>query len=134
VRILAIDYGRKRIGLAISDPLGVMAHGLPTLIRRSPRKDMETLAQLAREKEAALLLIGNPLHLSGEPSEMSEEATLFAERLSEKCGIPFQMWDERLTSREASTMLRESGRVPKRDGSIDGMAARILLDSYLAGR
>jgi putative Holliday junction resolvase len=132
MRILAIDYGRKRIGLAVSDPLGIMAHPLETLIRQSPRKDIEALAAIAAEKEAALLLVGNPIHLSGEPSEMSSEATAFAGRLSERCGIPFLMWDERLTSREAGHLLRETGRTAQRDGSVDQVAAQILLNHYLS--
>ncbi|MBM3787721.1 MAG: Holliday junction resolvase RuvX [Acidobacteria bacterium] len=134
MRILAIDYGRKRIGLAISDPLGMMAHGVETLIRKSPRKDIAHLRGLARTNHVELFVVGNPLLLSGEPSEMSLEAEEFARRLSENSGIPYRMWDERMTSLEAGHMLRETGRRPERDGGVDQMAARILLDNFLAAQ
>lgn len=134
MRVLAIDYGRKRIGLAISDPLGMMAHGLETLIRRSPRKDFSYLRALAREYAVQLFVVGNPLLLSGEPSEMSVEAEEFARKLSEQAGVPYRMWDERMSSIEAGHMLRETGRKPERDGGVDQMAARILLDSFLAAQ
>lgn len=134
MRILALDYGQKRIGLAISDPLGVMAHGLETLHRRSLRKDLSQLRALIREREVSLLVVGNPMLLSGEPSEMSVEAEQFASRLSEQAGVPYQMWDERMTSQEAGHLLRETGRSVLRDGGVDQLAAQIILDSYLAAQ
>lgn len=134
MRILAIDYGTKRIGLAISDPLGVMAHGLETLQRRSPRKDLAALEALAREHEVGLLVVGNPIHLNGTPSEMSAVAEAFAARLAERTGLPYRMWDERLTSQEAGHMLRETGRSVRRDGGVDRLAAQIILDSFLAAQ
>ena len=134
MRILAIDYGRKRIGLAISDPMGVMAHGLETLHRKSLRKDLAHLAKLARQHEVGLIVIGNPLHLDGTPSEMSAEAEEFGARLAAEAGVEYRMWDERMTSLEAGHLMRETGRAPGRDGGVDQMAARIILDSYLAAR
>lgn len=134
MRILAIDYGRKRIGLAISDPLGVMAHGLDTLHRRSLRKDISQLHALIREREVHLLVVGNPILLSGEASEMSAEAEAFGLRLSETSGVPYRMWDERMTSQEAGHMLRETGRSVQRDGGVDRLAAQIILDSFLASQ
>lgn len=134
MRILAIDYGRKRIGLAISDPLGVMAHGMETLHRRSLRKDLAQLQTLIQEHQVHLLVAGNPIHLSGEPSEMSAEAEAFASRLAAQAGIPYRMWDERMTSQEAGHLLRETGRSAQRDGGIDRLAAQIILDSFLAAQ
>lgn len=134
MRILAVDYGRKRIGLAISDPLGVMAHGMETLHRRSLRKDLAQLCGLVRAQGVQLLIVGNPIHLDGTPSEMSQEAEAFAARLSEQCGIPYRMWDERMTSQEAGHLLRETGRSVLRDGGVDRLAAQIILDSYLAAQ
>jgi putative Holliday junction resolvase len=134
MRILAIDYGRKRIGLAISDPLGMMAHAMETLHRRSLRKDLSQLNGIIREREVHLLVVGNPIHLDGTPSEMSEEAEAFGARLSEQSGIPYRMWDERMTSQEAGHMLRETGRTVQRDGGVDQLAAQIILDSYLAAQ
>jgi putative holliday junction resolvase len=134
MRILALDYGRKRIGLAISDPLGIMAHGLDTLHRRSLRKDIAQLEGLIRENGVELIVAGNPIHLNGEPSEMSVEAEEFTARLSATAGVPYRMWDERLTSQEAGHLMREAGRRPERDGGVDRMAARIILDSFLAAQ
>ena len=134
MRILAIDYGRKRIGLAISDPLGVMAHSMDTLHRRSLRKDVAQLHGIIRDQDVQLLVVGNPLHLSGEASEMSAEAEAFALRLSELARVPYRMWDERMTSREAGHLLRETGRAPQRDGGVDRLAAQIILDSFLAAQ
>jgi putative holliday junction resolvase len=134
MRILGIDYGRKRIGLAVSDPLGMMAHSMETLHCRSLRKDLAQLQSIIREQDVHLLVVGNPIHLNGSPSEMSAEAEAFAVRLSEHSGVPYRMWDERLTSQEAGHLLRETGRKPQRDGGVDGLAAQIILDSFLAAQ
>ena len=134
MRILAIDYGRKRIGLAISDPLGMMAHGLETLHCRSLRKDLAHLQTIIRERQVHLLVVGNPIHLDGGPSDMSAEAEAFAARLSEHAGVPYRMWDERMTSRDAGHMLRETGRKAQRDGGVDRLAAQIILDSFLGSQ
>jgi len=134
MRILGIDYGRKRIGLAISDPLGVMAHSLETLQCRSTRKDLAQLRAIIQDQDVQLLVVGNPIHLNGSPSEMSTEAEAFAARLSEQSGVPYRMWDERLTSQEAGHLLRETGRKVQRDGGVDRLAAQIILDSYLAAQ
>lgn len=134
MRILAVDYGRKRIGLAVSDPLGVMAHGLQTLERRSLRKDLAWLRRLIVEQEVGLVVVGNPIHLDGTPSEMGAEAEEFAVRLSEEARVPYRMWDERLTSQEAGHLLRETGRRAERNGSVDQLAAQIILNSFLAAQ
>ena len=134
MRILAVDYGRKRIGLAISDPLGIMAHGMETLHRRSLRKDLAQLQDIIRKQEVRLLVVGNPIHLDGTPSEMSVEAEVFAARLAENAGVPYRMWDERMTSQEAGHLLRETGRTVQRDGGVDQLAAQIILDSFLAAQ
>ena len=134
MRILAIDYGRKRIGLAISDPLGIMAHGMETLHRRSLRKDLSQLSGIIRAQEVSLLVVGNPIHLDGTPSEMSQEAEAFGARLAEQSGVPYRMWDERMTSQEAGHLLRETGRTAQRDGGVDQLAAQIILDSFLAAQ
>ncbi|MBL8236312.1 MAG: Holliday junction resolvase RuvX [Bryobacterales bacterium] len=134
MRILGLDYGRKRIGLAISDPLGMMAHPMETLQRRSLRKDLAQLREVIRDQAVELVVVGNPLHLNGEPSEMSAEAEEFGARLAEMAGVPYRMWDERLTSQEAGHLLRETGRAVERDGGVDQLAARIILDSFLAAQ
>lgn len=120
--------------MAISDPLGIMAHGLETLVRRSLRKDIAQLSGLIRERQVELIVAGNPIHLDGSPSEMSAEAEAFAARLASNVNVPYRMWDERLTSQQAGHLLRESGRSVARDGGVDRLAAQIILDSYLAAQ
>jgi putative Holliday junction resolvase len=95
---------------------------------------LSQLNGIIREREVHLLVVGNPIHLDGTPSEMSEEAEAFGARLSEQSGIPYRMWDERMTSQEAGHMLRETGRTVQRDGGVDQLAAQIILDSYLAAQ
>jgi putative Holliday junction resolvase len=131
-RILALDVGKRRIGLAISDGLGITAQGLPTLQRTTVREDLANLAELCREREVALLLVGEPLHMSGDKSRQAQYIRDFAERLSERTGIPVQFWDERLTTVQAQRVLRESGiSIEKRAKAVDRLAAVILLESFL---
>lgn len=131
-RILALDVGKRRIGLAISDELGITAQGLETLQRTRIRDDLDRLAQLAEERGVALFLIGEPLHMSGDASRQGQYTHEFADRLGERTGLPVQFWDERLTSVQAERVLRESGiSIEKRAKAVDRLAAVILLESYL---
>jgi putative holliday junction resolvase len=131
-RILALDLGKKRIGLALSDPLGITAQGLPTLERTNIREDMGALADIVREREVTLLLMGNPLHMSGDEGRQTAYVHEFAERLAEHTGVPLKYWDERLTTVEAHRVLRSSGiGIEKRARAIDKLSAVILLESYL---
>jgi putative Holliday junction resolvase len=131
-RILALDLGKKRIGLALSDPLGITAQGLPTLERTNLRQDMAALADLAADREVTLLLMGNPLHMSGHEGRQTAYVHEFAERLTRETGIPLKYWDERLTTVEAHRVLRSSGiGIEKRARAIDKLSAVILLESYL---
>ena len=131
MRILALDYGRRRIGVALSDPLGIMAHGQETLERVNIRTDMLTLKTLIADQSVGQIVVGLPLHLSGQESELSREARSFAFRLSEESGVPFLMWDERMSSIEANRYLAESGRPKGKRGNVDRMAAELILNSYL---
>ena len=134
-RVLALDVGKKRIGLAVSDPLGITAQGLETLQRTTIREDIAALTELIREKEVSLLLVGHPLHMSGAESRQAVYTREFAERLSGRTGIPVKYWDERLTSAEAERVLKESGiSIEKRAKAVDRLAAVILLRSYLDSR
>lgn len=131
-RILALDLGKKRIGLALSDELGITAQGLETLERTGRRADIETLRRLTVEKNVRLILMGDPLHMSGEQSRQGEYTREFARELEYKTGIPIQFRDERWTSRQAERTLRGSG-IPHGDRkpAIDRLSAVILLQSYL---
>jgi putative Holliday junction resolvase len=134
-RVLALDVGKRRIGLAISDGLGLTAQGLPTLERTTIREDLTHLAELTAEREVGLFLIGDPLHMSGDQSRQAQYIRDFAARLSERTGVPVKFWDERLTTVQAHRVLRESGiSIEKRAKAIDKLAAVILLESYLDSR
>jgi len=132
LRILALDLGKRRIGVAVSDELGVTAQGLPTLDCRNKLTDLAELARIAREKSASLILVGHPLNMSGEAGPQAAWVEDYAQALTRETGIPVKLWDERLTSAAASRLLRESNARPDRkSGTVDRMAATILLQSYL---
>lgn len=131
-RVLALDLGKKRIGLAVSDPLGITAQGLPTLERTNIRTDLDQLARIAEENEVTLILMGHPLHMSGAEGRQAAHARDFAQRLSQRTGIEVKLWDERLTTVEAQRVLRESGvSIEKRARAVDRLSAVILLASFL---
>jgi putative holliday junction resolvase len=132
MRILALDLGKRRIGLALSDELGITAQGLPTLQRKNNRSDLAALTRIAQEKAVDLILIGEPLHMSGDVGAQARNAREFSELVARHTGRQIQLWDERLTTVEASRVLRDSGiSIEKRARAIDQMSAVILLQSYL---
>jgi putative holliday junction resolvase len=134
-RILALDLGKKRIGLAVSDPLGLTAQGLPNLLRTNQRADLATLGELIRERGVALVLLGNPMNMRGSEGRQSAWVRDFAAQIESRLGVPVQLWDERLTSREAERVLRASGiSIEKRAAAVDRLSAVILLQSYLDSR
>jgi len=131
-RVLALDVGKKRIGLAVSDPLGITAQGLPTLERTTIRQDLKALDEIIRANQVKLLLVGHPLHMSGSESRQAAYTREFAERLRERTKVEVRYWDERLTSAEASRVLRSSGiSIEKRAKAVDRLAAVLLLESFL---
>ena len=131
-RILALDLGKKRIGLAISDPLGITAQGLPNLVRARKRTDLAALEQLVRERQVGLILMGNPINMRGDEGRQSAWVREFAQALEKRTGLPVKLWDERLTSVEANRVLRSSGiSIEKRAAAVDRLSAVILLQSYL---
>jgi putative Holliday junction resolvase len=131
-RILALDVGKKRIGLAVSDELRITAQGLETLQRTRIRDDLEALEKLIRNLNVSLLLIGRPLHMNGSESRQSEYTAEFAARLADHTGIAVAHWDERLTSAEAERLLKQAGTtLDQRRKAVDRMAAVLLLESYL---
>src|SRR5215212_2204952 len=132
MRILALDLGKRRIGLAISDELGITAQGLPTLQRKNNRTDLAALSRLIRDKDVGRILLGNPLHMSGDAGTQANLAREFGDMLERHTGHEVKLWDERLTSVEASRVLRSSGiGIEKRARAVDQLSAVILLQSYL---
>jgi putative Holliday junction resolvase len=131
-RILALDLGKKRIGLAISDELGITAQGLDTLERQGRRDDIESLRKLALSRGVTRFLLGDPLHMSGHASRQGDYTREFASELQRKTGLSVEFRDERWTSREAERTIRGEGVANKsRKPTIDMLSAVILLQSYL---
>ena len=134
-RILAIDYGSRRMGLAVSDPLGITAQGLDTLERKNKRADFGRLERTIREYQVREIVLGNPLRMSGEEGTQSQKVAGFAEELRRRFQIPVHLWDERLTSAEANRLLREADlSIKKRAQAVDRMAAVLILQSFLQSR
>jgi putative Holliday junction resolvase len=134
-RVLGLDVGSKRIGVAVSDPLGITAQGLETLQRRNKRLDFEALAQVAKAYEVVEVVVGLPLRMSGEEGTQAEKMQHFASELAERLQLPVHLWDERLTSAEANRLLRETEMSIQRRGQVvDRMAAVLILQSWMDRR
>ncbi len=134
-RILAIDYGSRRMGLAVSDALGITAQGLDTLERKNKRSDFARLERTIREYQVKEIVLGNPLRMSGEEGTQARKVAEFAEELRRRFGLPVQLWDERLTSSEANRLLREAEvSLHRRTQAVDRMAATLILQSFLQAR
>jgi putative Holliday junction resolvase len=134
-RILGVDYGTHRIGLAVSDSEGRIAFPEGTLESRGARRDLEALCALAKQREVAGIVVGLPLHMDGRRGPEAEAAAKFADALGEATGLPVSMLDERWTTVEAERALQESGRKgKKRRQVIDSVAATLLLRTFLERR
>jgi putative holliday junction resolvase len=144
--ILAVDYGRSRMGLAIADTETQMAQPLSTLERINRNEDMRRLRELVREHGVKQIVVGLPLRLDGTRGEMAEEVERFAQRVRKQVGVPVELVDERLTSWEAERLLEEvqgrfihdeklaGGRKPKKvqaKMTVDAVAAAVILQEYL---
>jgi len=138
VRILAIDPGTVRLGLALSDPSGTIAQPLSVLARRSEAEDLKALTELAERHEVGMIVIGLPRLMDGRLDAAAQQAQAFGAQVARATGRPVAYWDERLTSVAAERYLIEQGkRRSKRRQEIDRMAATLLLQGYLdyrAGR
>jgi putative Holliday junction resolvase len=132
MRTLAIDYGSKRIGLALSDPTGTLARPLPFLPAKADAKLAREIAELARREQAALILLGLPRHMNGSPGEAAAAVQAFAAILGKATTVPVRLVDERLSTVQASRQLREAGRDARAQrGLIDSEAAAVLLQGHL---
>lgn len=134
-RILGLDVGARRIGIAVSDPLGLTAQGLPTLHRRNRRYDHSELRQVINKYSVKEIVIGNPLRMSGESGAQAEKMAAFAAQLGQEFSLPIHLWDERLSTAEAHRLLDETAiRDARRKEVIDKMAAVLILQSFLDAR
>lgn len=141
-RILAIDLGSKNVGLAVSDPLGLIAQGLPTLRRTNRRADLARIRELVEAYNVERIVVGHPLHLKGYAGARAREAERFADWLRRDLGRPVELFDERLTSFEAEQLLRKAGNNPaagrgsrhrrqKHKEAVNRVAAALILQTYL---
>lgn len=135
VRILGLDVGNRRIGVAVSDPLGITAQGLETIQRQNKRKDFEQLARLIGNYEVSEIVVGYPLRLSGVEGAQAEKMQGFAEELRQRFQLPVHLCDERLTSAQANRVLRETDMsIQRRSQVVDQMAAVLILQGFLDRR
>ncbi|HEY6193763.1 MAG TPA: Holliday junction resolvase RuvX [Candidatus Eisenbacteria bacterium] len=132
-RILAVDWGERRIGLALSDPLGILATGLPTLEIRGEAEAVARVADTIRTVGADSVVVGLPLTLAGRKGDAAQAAERFARLLEAASGVSVSLFDERLTSALAERRLHETGaRIRGRKGKLDQGAAVALLEGWLA--
>lgn len=131
-RILALDVGNVRIGIAVSDPMGIIANPLETYVRKGLQQDAEYVAKLAVGKDVSLIVSGLPLDLKGREMEQVAKTREFIDELSKHCDIPIEYLDERFTTVSAERLLIE-GNVRREDRKkvIDKVAATIILQNYL---
>jgi len=132
LRILGLDYGEKRIGVAICDELGLTAQGLPTIIRKTRKHDWEILARLIKEYHVEKIVIGYPVRLDGSEGIQCEKVNRFAALLEKTFCLPVEKWPETLSTKEAEEILINSGvRWEKRKKMVDKLAACLILQGYL---
>ena len=132
MRVLALDIGEKRTGVAISDAGGLLASPLTTIYRRSLTEDFDAVKDLVIEHDVGRLVVGVPFSLSGRAGPQAQRTEEYARALSQSTHIPVTMVDERYSTLEAERKLREAGVRPSRErGRVDAAAAAIILQSYL---
>lgn len=135
MRILALDLGARRVGVALSDPLGLTAQGLPTLEPRGRKDLLEAVRGLVERHGVERIVVGLPVNMDGSLGPPARDALAFAEKLGHELGVAVDTWDERLTTVAAERALTE-GRVTrsKRRQLVDRIAAQLILEGYLASR
>ncbi|HUB51462.1 MAG TPA: Holliday junction resolvase RuvX [Terracidiphilus sp.] len=135
-RYLALDVGNRRIGVAVSDELGLTAQPVLTLERkRSPRDDLRSVARLARKYAVSAIVVGNPLQLDGAAGSQAQKTQTFAAELGTLTGLPIHLWDERLTTHQAHQILYQAGHKRQQHRRVvDQVAATLILQSFLNDR
>ena len=134
-RIMALDVGDRRIGVALSDQLGLTAQPLLTIARTNRRNDLASLRRVLRKNAIAEIVVGNPLYMSGDLSPQAIKAQNFADTLRQEFGLPLHLWDERLTTTQAHRQLDDAGHARLgRKAIIDQVAAVLILQAFLDHR
>ncbi|MDP3791049.1 MAG: Holliday junction resolvase RuvX [Candidatus Omnitrophota bacterium] len=135
MRIMGLDFGTKRIGVALSDELFLTAQGINTIQRKELKSDLEEISKIARENNVQEIVTGLPLNMNGTYSAKTKEVVEFIDELSKVVTVPVRTWDERLTSMQAERVLLEADvSRAKRKKVTDKLAAQIILQSYLDSR
>ena len=133
-RVLGIDFGIRRHGLAVSDPMGYTAQVLGTVVRRGPDPGLSEIEAVIREKGVERIVVGLPFHMDGRPGDHHEEVLAFCELLRERTGLPVSTIDERLTTVQAERAMKMGGLSrKKRRRHVDGIAALLILQAWLDG-
>jgi putative Holliday junction resolvase len=132
MRILGVDYGQKRVGLAISDEMGTIAQSVDYVVGGSDKKVIEEVLRVAKERAVGKIVVGVPVRMNGTPSPQTGRTLQFVTTLKQSTPLPIEPWDERLTSVQAERVLIE-GNVRRKDRreKIDKLAAQLMLQSYL---
>ncbi len=131
-RLLGLDFGNRRIGVAVSDELGLTAQPVLTLVRRNTKQDLKSLGRVLRKFGCSAIVLGNPLYMSGDLSPQAAKTQAFAETLRGEFALPVHLWDERLTSAEAHRHLHAAGRpLSGHREVVDQVAAVLILQSFL---
>ena len=132
MRILGLDYGSRRIGVALCDELGMAAQGLATIVRKNRETDLGAISDLVRRHGVERIVVGYPLRLDGSEGIQCEKINRFIRRLEGRLSLPVIRWDETLSTKEAEELLRERGVRPERRRElVDRVAASIILQGYL---
>jgi putative Holliday junction resolvase len=134
-RVLALDLGERRIGVAVSDPTATLARPVTTIVRRSREADFQAIARFVEEYSAERVVVGLPLSLDGTEGPQARQVQRYTARLAHTVDVPFEFWDERYSSSAAVEILKAKNRRRRQKREeIDAMAAAVILQSYLDAR
>lgn len=133
MRVLALDPGERRVGIAISDPTGTVARPLQTLARKSKEKDFAAIAALVAEHDVGLVVIGRPLSLDGAEGPQARRVARYGSALADRLPVPVVSWDERFTTTEAEEIIRQNRGKKRGKNELDAIAAAVILQRYLVG-
>lgn len=132
MRIMAVDYGDARTGIAVCDPAGLIASPVCVISETAQRRTLEKTADMAKELSAELIVVGYPKNMNGSLGPRAEKSQQFAEKLGKLTGVPVKLWDERCTTMSASVYMNMTDtRGKKRKNTIDAAAATIILQDYM---
>lgn len=130
-RLLALDVGERRIGVAVSDPTGIVARPLTTIVRASRKKDFKNIARLVEENQVGKVVVGLPLSLDGTEGPQAQQIRRYGERLAQTLSVPILFWDERYSTVTAKELLKDRGKRRSAREDIDAVAAAVFLQSFL---